>query len=64
MDNRIVVILSDEVSNSFQFDSNKLKDSEALHQLLCEIHPGDNYSVVFKNIERLCTCESGNCYHD
>ncbi len=50
MDNRIVVILSEVESNSLQFDSNELKDSEALHQLLAEINPGDTYSVVFKNI--------------
>jgi hypothetical protein len=36
---------------SLEFDSSKYRDSEALHILLCEIQPGDKYTIEFKNLE-------------
>lgn len=32
------------------FDSEKVKDSEALHTLLCEVDPGETYSIRFFNV--------------
>lgn len=53
--NRIVTITSFDsapISNSLEFNSKEMRDSEALHQLLCFNDPGDNYTVEFKD---LCT---------
>lgn len=52
--NRVVIITECEDSLSegakLEFDSTEMRDSHALHLLLCEYSPGDNYTIEFKNL--------------
>lgn len=50
MENRVIVIQSEYGNWHMQFDSNSKKDSEALHELLCEVDPGDEYTIYFAMI--------------
>lgn len=45
------IILTDNlgIKSVWDFDSTKEKDSEALHRILCQIDPGDEYTVQFTN---------------
>lgn len=51
---RIVIINGPFESGELIFDPEKVKDSEALHQLLCQIYPGDEYDVSFKVFKEKC----------
>lgn len=52
--NRVIIIKTAEddffVGHRWEFNSEKHRDSEALHILLCECQPGDTYTVEFKNL--------------
>jgi hypothetical protein len=48
------------------YNGKEVKDSEALHYLLCENDPGDNYTVQFQNhiyVWSMCNCENEACNH-
>lgn len=47
--NRICVIQSAYGNWHLEFNSTEKKDSEALHELLTQCDPGDEYTVYFAN---------------
>lgn len=51
--NRTITIISNSTGEKFEmeFSSVSVKDSKALHHLLSFVDPGDDYTVVFKNLE-------------
>lgn len=52
MKDRIVTVIDNNGDSwHLEFDSSKVKDSEALHHLLTEALPTDEYSVTFKNLK-------------
>ncbi len=59
---------STSTSVVFGFDSERMKDSEALHYVLCMNSPSEDYSVSFRNLlvsrETItCQCENSQCGH-
>ncbi len=48
---REIVITNSKTNEKFamQFDANRIKDSEAMHHLLCFVDPGEEYTVKFTN---------------
>jgi len=46
---RIVEIIINNQQFTFMYKSSEMRDSEALHRLLCEVDPGDDYSARFYN---------------
>ena len=50
MTTRVIVIQSEYGNWHMQFNSFEKKDSQALHELLCVIDPGDEYTVYFQTV--------------
>lgn len=47
---RYAILKSPKYSKALMFSSSKkLANSEFLHKILCELSPGDNYTVEFTN---------------
>jgi hypothetical protein len=67
MINRIVRVISEDIYNcmNYSFNSEIMNDSKALHHVLCQIDPGNKYTVEFDNIpvRYECGCESSKCEH-
>lgn len=47
---RAIVITGKVETFETRFDAATVKDSEALHNLLCYVNPGDDYTVAFYNV--------------
>lgn len=50
--NRMITVENADVQWSVHFDSTLKKDSEALHEILCEIDPGAEYTVSFCDLSQ------------
>ncbi len=51
--NRMLVVFGEDGSEyEFKFNWPEMKDSEAFKHMICDSNPGDNYTVVFKNITK------------
>ncbi len=48
--NRQLTIQDEHSKSVFYYDGKNVKDSEALHYMLCEVDPGEDYKVSFSNI--------------
>lgn len=63
MHNRMVLIKTAENNNTigegYTYDSKVMKDSEALHQVLCQNDPGDDYTIEFRRVVTSKLCEHG-----
>jgi hypothetical protein len=46
----IVTSTSNGDSGTLPFDPAEVTDSEALHFLLCQLYPSEEYTVTFRNI--------------
>ncbi len=55
---RKLIINSNQLFAPFElsFDPTEYKDSEALHHALCEIDPGDEYTIQFENVKEKLIC--------
>lgn len=47
---RVVIIVSKTVWQSMSFETPEVKDSDALHQFLSLVAPGEDYTVEFRNM--------------
>lgn len=54
MDLDRIVIIQDASDHwgegELKFNCSEMNDSQALHELLCQVDPGEEYTVVFKKI--------------
>lgn len=48
---RAIIIIDNRESLYGLFDSLTMKDSEALHKMLCQYDPGEEYRVMFTKPE-------------
>ena len=46
---RYAILKSANLNNAYLFSSVDMTDSQFLHHILCELNPGDEYTVAFTN---------------